>query len=70
MKKIEKIIENCTDCRFSKEFQEMDGNTDFVLVCTKSEEKSFLIVRTDQKIKDFMNVGIPENCPLENYTEL
>ncbi|MCK0202455.1 hypothetical protein MWN41_05405 [Ornithobacterium rhinotracheale] len=69
MKKIENTIENCAECRFSKEFQELKGNSDFVLICTNPEGKSFLIVRENQKIKDFMNVDIPENCPLENYTE-
>lgn len=81
MKKIESVIESCTDCRFSKEFQETGGNTDFVLVCTKfdneeeedwgvARDKSFLIARASKKIKEHLNIEIPANCPLEDYENL
>ena len=38
MKKIMKIINSCTDCEFSKEYQELNGNTSFVLVCNYEKE--------------------------------
>ncbi|MFX1667876.1 hypothetical protein JZ968_06795 [Riemerella anatipestifer] len=77
MKKIESVIESCDDCRYSKEFQEVGGNTDFVLICTRFDEiekdleeahqKSFMLARTTNKIKGHIGVDIPSNCPLEDY---
>lgn len=75
--KIETVIESCDDCRFAKEFQEVGGNTDFVLICTRFDEmekdlheahqKSFMIARASSKIKGHIGVDIPSNCPLEDY---
>lgn len=75
-KKIENVIENCTECRFCKEYEEMDGNTDYVIICTHFKEISgqhkptqpFLIERSYSKIKSKI-IPIPERCPLENYDE-
>ncbi|MDY3529166.1 hypothetical protein PG593_05185 [Riemerella anatipestifer] len=77
MKKIESVIESCDECRYSKEFQEVGGNTDFVLICTRLDEteedfdelyhKSFMLARAINKIKGHIGVDIPSNCPLEDY---
>ena len=77
MKKIMKIIDSCTDCEFSKEYQELNGNTSFVLVCNyekeideeKVEKNPFLLKQFHNKIKNYTNIDIPKNCPLEDYKE-
>ncbi|MHA3045979.1 hypothetical protein JSO59_001220 [Riemerella anatipestifer] len=77
MKKIEKIVDSCNDCRFAKEFESINCNTDFVLICTRfdeieedlqvSHQKSFMLARASRKIKGYIGVDIPDNCPLEDY---
>ncbi|MDQ8748367.1 MULTISPECIES: hypothetical protein [Elizabethkingia] len=78
MKKIMKVIENCCDCEFSKEYQELNGNTSFVLICNyeKSfddgavEKNPFLLNQYSSRIKTYSSVEIPHNCPLEDYEEI
>lgn len=72
--KIMKVIETCSDCEFSKEYQEMNGNTSFVLICNyekdygdKTEKNPFLIAQSHSKIKNYDAPKIPNNCPLEDY---
>ncbi|MCT4157031.1 hypothetical protein HZP35_19020 [Elizabethkingia anophelis] len=77
MKKIMKVIENCCDCEFSKEYQELNGNTSFVLICNyeKSfddgavEKNPFLIAQSSCKIRTYNSIPIPKECPLEDYKE-
>lgn len=67
MGKIERIIENCTDCRYCKEYQDLHSNTDYVIICTQNEEDittGFMIERSHSKIIGRAIVPIPENCPL------
>lgn len=72
-KKIMKIIEDCSDCEFSKEYQECNGNTSFVLICNyevendeKIEKNPFLLHQSSQKPRHY-RIEIPNNCPLEDY---
>ena len=72
MLKIERVITNCCECRYAKEFQEMNGNTDYVLICTEKEDDStsgFMIARSHNKIKNYHEIEIPENCPLMDFKE-
>ncbi|AQX52432.1 hypothetical protein [Elizabethkingia anophelis] len=77
MKKIMEVIENCTDCKFSREYQELNGNTSFVLICDyeKSyddgavEKNPFLIAQSSCKIRTYNSIPIPKECPLEDYNE-
>ncbi|MCT4143016.1 hypothetical protein HZP33_19020 [Elizabethkingia anophelis] len=72
-----KVIENCCDCEFSKEYQELNGNTSFVLICNyeKSfddgavEKNPFLIAQSSCKIRTYNSIPIPKECPLEDYKE-
>ncbi|MDD3686443.1 MAG: hypothetical protein PHE56_06720 [Bacteroidales bacterium] len=64
MKKIETIIELCSDCKNSKEFIERDGNTDYVLICNLTNET---LLRHTSVIKGRIHVDIPKSCPLEDY---
>lgn len=71
-KKIETVVSSCTDCRYSKEFQDVHSNCDFVLVCCYekedgSREKSILLERSHNRIKSYIDVDIPKDCPLEDY---
>ncbi|ATC39614.1 hypothetical protein CMV40_07010 [Elizabethkingia anophelis] len=73
-RKIMKIVSHCTDCEFSKEYQELAGNTSFVLICNFERDEGleipknpFLIAQSNNKIKDYCTIGIPNNCPLETY---
>ncbi|MDV3585626.1 hypothetical protein CMU68_10520 [Elizabethkingia anophelis] len=69
-----KIISDCTDCEFSKEYQEIGGNTSFVLICNFERDERleipkspFLLLQSVSEIKDYNSMGIPHNCPLETY---
>ncbi|BBQ07552.1 hypothetical protein [Elizabethkingia anophelis] len=71
-----KVIENCCDCEFSKEYQELNGNTSFVLICNYEkpddddgtvERNPFLLNQYSARIKTYSFVEIPQNCPLEDY---
>jgi hypothetical protein len=69
MKKIENVIEDCTDCRHAKEFKEPGGNTDFILVCTHAAQFPTigkLIARGCSSLLH-CKIEIPEACPLEDY---
>lgn len=69
-----KVITDCNKCIFSKEYQETNGNTSFVLVCNyekvyidKVRKEPFLLIQSSNKIKGYGSIDIPNNCPLENY---
>lgn len=69
--KIERVINDCCECRFAKEFQERGGNTDFVLICTQNEDDStsgFMITRSRMPIKGREFIEIPKQCPLQDFT--
>ncbi|MEG2510419.1 MAG: hypothetical protein RSA74_13305 [Chryseobacterium sp.] len=72
--KIQKLINSCSDCEFAKEYQEVSGNTSFVLICNYEEDENenfiknpFLIDQSHSKIKQYHTVEIPKQCPLEDY---
>lgn len=66
IKRIENIIDRCNDCRYCKEFQEMNGNTDYALICIHEDSNpGFIIKRNHSKIKQYLNIEIPSNCPLQ-----
>lgn len=71
MKKIETVVRSCADCKHSKEFQDVNSNCDFVLVCCYEKDgvrkKSILLDRSHKRIKPRMDVDIPKDCPLEDY---
>lgn len=79
MKKIEQVISDCTKCRYSKEYQEVNGNTSFILICNRHDADDenvdlkiyvpFLLNQSHNKIKGYDNIPIPPNCPLETYKE-
>lgn len=67
MGRIERIIENCTDCRYCKEFQDRHSNVDYAIICDYNEEDNtsgFMVARNHNKIIGYITVPIPENCPL------
>ena len=54
--KIERVIHNCADCVWSKQFVEENGNTEFLLICNwfnnqpeavAEEDKAFIIEVTN-----------------------
>lgn len=75
MFKIERVIHNCADCIWSKQFVEENGNTQFILICNwfenqnseDIEDRAFIVSKSNRKLKNHANVEIPENCPLQDY---
>lgn len=72
--KIQKVINDCTDCEFAKEYIEVGGNTSYVLICNyeksddeKTEKNPFLILQLHRQILNRTGIEIPKNCPLEDY---
>ncbi|MDV3612404.1 hypothetical protein CMU81_00990 [Elizabethkingia anophelis] len=73
-RKIMKIVSDCADCEFSKEYQELAGNTSFVLICNferderlETPKTPFLLAQSNSRIKNYDSIEIPHNCPLETY---
>ena len=69
MKKIERVINNCTDCRFLRTYEWPCTNYNYLDVCFFENENSIfspfvLAIRTN---RDVHIIEIPSNCPLENY---
>ncbi len=72
MARIERVITTCTECVFSKEFQDMGSNCDYVLICTQNDsyyEENFMITRSSNRIRGYIDIEIPAGCPLEKYTK-
>lgn len=73
MRKILKVIESCHDCNYCKSFLSQKDNYTATKVCdfasdTESKIHSpFLLKLTTSK--GLTQLLIPENCPLEDYTE-
>lgn len=80
MAKIESVVTDCTDCRYSKQYVEDCGNTSFVLICNYHEQtennrqiysptdSKILLYSSSSKIKGgYSSVNIPKECPLEDY---
>lgn len=74
--KIERVIHNCADCVWSKQFVEENGNTEFLLICNwfnnqpeavAEEDKAFIIAKSPRKLKNIAAIEIPEQCPLNDY---
>lgn len=76
-KKIESVIDSCSRCKHMLKMKEIAGNTFFAGICAYglSEGKMdksppFTIVATSTSKDVFDNeISIPENCPLETYSE-
>jgi len=69
--RIERTIEYCSDCRYCKQFVEMNGNTDYVLICTQDEENAssgFMIDRHHIKFQPQGSIPFPEACPLSKLS--
>lgn len=73
-KKIERVIDCCNNCRYCKEFQYVNSNCDFTLICCPEDDdgndlgdKSFLIARGHKSLKHSEIIEIPKQCPLEDY---
>lgn len=74
--KIERIIHNCADCMWSKQFIEENGNTEYLLVCnwfanqpeeSNIEDNAFIISKSSRRLKNNSSIEIPEECPLNDY---
>jgi len=78
MKKIEKVIDSCHECRCMQKVQEMGGNTFFAGICGYrmyegdiNKSHLFTVVATSTNKDVFDNpITIPNNCPLETYIAL
>ena len=71
MKKIQKVIETCYECEFRSIFNGMAGGQTKAHICVyahNSEEdlEPFLL---DLCSNGSNALPIPDNCPLEDYTE-
>ena len=69
MEKIERIIEECNDCRYKRRYKWEGSNCDFLDVCCYREEHtlneaSVLLITGNS---DTHIIEIPANCPLEDY---
>lgn len=64
MKKIEKVIENCNECRHYKKYVWDGSNCDFAFICTLKPQLLCLTGSKSTFIQDFS-----PNCPLEDYIE-
>lgn len=75
MRKIETVVNGCNDCKFMQKVVETGGNTYFAAICCFSrfqseEEKPHpdTLVKSGVSNSIFSNhIGIPSNCPLEDY---
>lgn len=62
---------------WSKQFQEENGNTEYILICNwfaqqfseseTLEDKAFLLAKSSRKLKNTAVISIPEECPLNDY---
>lgn len=70
MKKIHSVIESCFDCQHCKLFSGTEDNHSSVTICNANEGEEFVLVfsETDKNVKQSFDHNIPENCPLETYT--
>jgi hypothetical protein len=64
-KKIENVIESCSDCRFLKGFEVINGNDDYIVVCNASEPTQIIDRLSDAPNR--FTIKMPDWCPLEDY---
>lgn len=75
MRKIEKVIDSCHECRYMQKVQEIGGNTFFAGICgygmyegDMDKPHPFTVVATSTNRDVFGNpIKIPDNCPLETH---
>lgn len=72
MRKIERVIESCHECRWMLRLEEMGSNTLFAAVCrhgieTREDEKKSFLVCSGSSRDIFSNpIEIPSICPLSD----
>jgi hypothetical protein len=71
MKKIETIVNSCSDCRYHLVYKWEKSNCDFLDVCyfnhPDCEDIAFILAARGNR--DVSHIEIPENCPLETYKD-
>jgi hypothetical protein len=73
MRKIERIIDNCNDCRYSRAYSWAGSNCDWVLICFHTDTNTGgldahpIVLATNSGSNFTITVEIPKNCPLTTY---
>lgn len=63
-RKIESIIECCSDCKHCEDYLMVGSNCDFAIVCTHDEHKQLLGITSQSK--RYLGIEIPSDCPLSD----
>lgn len=65
--KIAKVLTQCNDCEFCLKLQSPSDNYTRFYICNSVISEPFLLIRTSSE--PFTEIEIPNNCPLEDYTQ-